>query len=75
MLDTFAYHSPEDNYNEAMDYEFGARYDRWDGYGDRDSHNDYDEHEDEVFGPIAPPKPPLSLALPIPTADDDCIPF
>lgn len=39
--------SPAELYQEHADYEFGARYDRFDGYREDDYPEDYD---DPVFG-------------------------
>lgn len=39
---------PVDQYQEAMDYESNAEYDRWDGYGDPDPCDRSPELDDEL---------------------------
>jgi hypothetical protein len=48
MLDWARPMTDSELYQEAMDYEFGARYDRWDGYGEPDYYTE--DYDDAVFG-------------------------
>jgi len=45
---------PVDQYQEAMDHEFNAHYDRWEGWGDPDPNDGWANEQ----GPPPPPAPP-----------------
>jgi len=47
---------PVDQYQEAMDHEFNAHYDRWEGWGDPDPNDGWaNEPADNIQGPPPPP--------------------
>lgn len=60
LPECFAYHSEADNAREHADHEFNARFDRYDGWGDREAANEaaaYDDWYEE--------KQPVKVALPV----------
>lgn len=51
--------TPAELEREAMDHEFNAQYDRWDGWGDPDPVVDHEEYDDDgrlLHWPSLPPR-------------------
>lgn len=74
-LDTFAYHSEADNFREHEEHEFNARFDRYDGWGDKEAANEAAAYDDWIEE-----KQPVKVSLAVidpnyePATDED-IPF